>query len=94
MGGLAVLALPAPLLALLLVILALGLTAGEWRAAGHGAVGVARESVRGGRGAVGFMARMAAFGAGLARMVGAPVGRFLEPRGEPELPPLCRSIRG
>ena len=87
MGAWAVLA-AGVLLAVLLVVLALGLTAGEWRAAGHGAVGVARGSVRGGRGAVGIVARVASLGAGVARVAGAPVGRFLEPRVEPELPEL------
>ncbi len=51
------------LLALVLVVLGLGLTAGEWRAAGHGAVGgavgVARGSMRGGRGVAGLLGRAA-----------------------------------
>ena len=42
--------------ALVLVLLALGLTGREWRAAGHGAMGVARGSVRGGREAAGYFA--------------------------------------
>ncbi len=51
------------LLALVLVVLGLGLTAGEWRAAGQGAVGgavgVARGSMRGGRGVAGLLGRAA-----------------------------------
>jgi len=50
------------LLALVLVVLGLGLTAGEWRAAGQGAVGgavgVARGSMRGGRGVAGLLGRV------------------------------------
>ena len=81
------------LLAILLSVLALGLTAGEWRAAGQGAVGVARGSVRGGRGAAGLMGRLASAGAVAARVISAPVRRLLEPRPDPELPPLPRDPR-
>ena len=73
------------ILALLLVVLALGLTAGEWRAAGQGAVGgavgVARGGIRGGTRGGGWLAT---FG----RIVSAPIHRLLEPQPEPYLPPL------
>ena len=73
-------------LALLLLVLALGLSGGEWRAAGRGAVGVARGSVRGGRDAAGLMARTASGVAGAARSVSEPMKRFLEPRPDGVLP--------
>ncbi len=66
------------LLTLILVALGLGLTAGEWRAAGHGAVGVARGSVRGGREAAGFFARTLARMTALGRRL---VARFNGPSG-------------
>ncbi len=47
------------MLALTLTLLALGLTAGEWRTAGRAAVGTARVSVSGGRIAGGVLARLA-----------------------------------
>jgi S-DNA-T family DNA segregation ATPase FtsK/SpoIIIE len=47
-------------LAFTLTLLSLGLTAGEWRAAGRGAVGAARVSVSGGRAASGGVARLLA----------------------------------
>ena len=87
MGEVAVLGIEA-VLALLLLVLALGLSGGEWRAAGRGAVGVARGSVRGGRDAAGLVARTATGVAGAARSVSDPVMRFLEPRpnsSEPEV---------
>jgi S-DNA-T family DNA segregation ATPase FtsK/SpoIIIE len=87
MGGLIMFGAEA-LLAVLLVLLTLGLTGGEWRAAGMGAVGVARGSVRGGRGAAGLMSRTATQAAGVARAVAAPVRRALEPWPEADLPPL------
>ena len=65
-------------LALGLLAGALGLTAGEWRAAGRGAYGVARGSVRGGRGAAG---RVAGRGGAMGRLLLGPVWRLLE-RGE------------
>ncbi len=78
------------LLAALLAILALGLTGGEWRAAGRGAVGVMRGSVRGGRGAAGLAtrgARLVAKGAaGAGQRVSAPLFRAVA-RPEPELEP-------
>ena len=61
-----------------LVVGALGLTAGEWRAAGQGAVGVARGSVRRGRGAADAAGRAAGWGGALGRRVLGPVGRVLE----------------
>ena len=84
-GALTVVAVEA-VLALVLAVLALGLTAGEWRAAGTGAVGVARGSVLGGRGAG---SRLWRFG----RLMTAPARRWLEPRPEPEMPPLPRDPR-
>ena len=45
-------------LAVTLVVLALGLSAGEWHAAGHTAIGAARVSVSGGRAASGRLARL------------------------------------
>jgi S-DNA-T family DNA segregation ATPase FtsK/SpoIIIE len=89
------------LLAVVLGVLALGLTAGEWRRAGRGAVGVARGSVRGsvrgGRDAAEVMARTATGVAGAARAVSEPVRRFLEPRPEaalPEVDELVEDRRG
>ncbi len=68
-------------LALLLVVLALGLTAGEWRAAGHGAVdgavGVARGSVRGGRGVAGLLARLRTPAIAVGRAVAWPIRQVL-----------------
>ncbi len=90
------------LLALVLTVLALGLTAGEWRAAGQGAVGgavgVARGSVRGGRGAAGLLGRaiggLAAAGRGVARgfsrLVSALARR--QPDAEPPLPAGQRPV--
>ena len=54
-------------LATLLVILALGLTAGEWQAAGRNAYGVARGGVRGGVGAASVVGRSAAWAGRLGR---------------------------
>ena len=83
MGGLAVLGVGAAA-ALLLLMFAFGLTLREWRAAGRGAVGVARGGVRGGREAAGAVGRTGAGVAGYARVVTGPVRRFLEPRDELE----------
>jgi S-DNA-T family DNA segregation ATPase FtsK/SpoIIIE len=58
-------------LALALTLLALGLTAGEWRAAGRGAAAAARFSAAGGRGAAGFAAQ----GAGLIARASASLRR-------------------
>ncbi len=60
-------------LALTLVLLALGLTAGEWRAAGRGAASVARYSSARGIGAAGMVGRLGS-GAGTAL---APLGQLL-----------------
>ena len=68
-------------LALLLVVLALGLTAGEYRAAGRGAVGGARGMARGGMRGGGWVA-------GAARTAGAPFRKLLEQQPESALPPL------
>ncbi len=90
LGALSVLVVP-------FMALALGLSAGEWRAAGRGAVGVARGSVRGGREAAGLAARTATGVAAGGRVALAPVRRLLEPRPEtdvPPLPPLPEDPRG
>ena len=94
-GAAAMLGLGA-LLALVLTVLALGLTAGEWRAAGHGAMGgaagVARGSVRGGRGAAGLLGRtargVAAAGRGTVRGFNRIVAALTRRQRAPELPPL------
>ena len=84
----------AGVLAVLLVILAMGLTAGEYRAAGHGAVGVARGSVRGGGQAAGLLRRVGRRAASVARALGRPFARFTEPAGDlAPLPPLPRDPR-
>jgi len=68
-------------LALLLIVLALGLTAGEWRAAGHGAmggaVGVARGSLWGGRGVAGLLARLRGPAVAVSRAVAWPFRQLL-----------------
>ncbi len=66
-------------LALLLVVLGLGLSAGEWRAAGQGAVGAARGSVRGGGWAAGLLARMGVRATEAGRVAVEPVLRRLQP---------------
>ena len=76
--GAAVVAAAGAVLAVALVGGALGLTAGEWRVAGQGAVGVARGSVRGGRGAAAAAGRVAGRGGLLWRRVLGPVWRLLE----------------
>jgi len=84
------------LLALVLTVLALGLTAGEWRAAGQGAVGgavgVARGSVRGGRGAAGLLGRavggLAVVGRGVARGFSRLVSALARRQPDAEPPPL------
>jgi S-DNA-T family DNA segregation ATPase FtsK/SpoIIIE len=83
------------LLALVLVVLGLGLTAGEWRAAGHGAVGgavgVARGSMRGGRGVAGLLGRaargMAMAGRGASGAFSGLVAALARRQSDPELPP-------
>ena len=87
MGAWVVLASGA-ILATVLAAGALGLTAGEWRAAGQGAwggaSGVARGSVRGGRGAAGVAGRVAGRGSALGRWLLVPVWRLLERGPEPD----------
>jgi len=63
------------LLALILVVLSLGLTSGEWRAAGHGAVGAALVSVRGSGHAAGLLARIGSRLANLGRLATRPFQR-------------------
>jgi S-DNA-T family DNA segregation ATPase FtsK/SpoIIIE len=83
------------LLALVLVVLGLGLTAGEWRAAGQGAVGgavgVARGSMRGGRGVAGLLGRVARGVAMAARGASGAfsglVAALARRQSDPELPP-------
>jgi S-DNA-T family DNA segregation ATPase FtsK/SpoIIIE len=62
-------------LAIVLVLLALGLSAGEWRTAGRGASVVARASFSGGRDAAGLLGRAAQTGAAALRPIGALLGR-------------------
>ncbi len=62
-------------LALVLVLLALGLSAGEWRTAGRGATTVARVSFSGGRDAAGLLSRVAQAGAAAVRPLGRLVAR-------------------
>ena len=76
--GAAVVAAAGAVLSAALVAGALGLSAGEWRAAGQGAVGVARGSVRGGRGAASVAGRVAARCGTAGRWVLGPVWRLLE----------------
>ncbi len=72
-------------LALILVLLSLGLSAIEWRAAGQGAMGAARGSVRGGGRAAGMLARAGAYAASAVRLVAGPIVRFLHPEPETRL---------
>jgi len=81
-GGLLVQGIGA-VLALILVLLSLGLSAVEWRAAGQGAFGAARGSVRGGERAAGLLARVGAHAVSAVRRVVAPIQRILHP--EPEV---------
>ncbi len=74
-------------LALLLVVLSLGLSSGEWRAAGQGAVGAARGSVRGGGWVAGLLARMGVRTAEAGRVAVEPVLRRLKPMPEAMPPP-------
>ena len=80
--GAAVVVAAGAVLAVALVAGALGLSGGEWRAAGQGAVGVARGSVRGGRGAATAAGRVggrvAGRGGALGRWMLGPVWRLLE----------------
>ncbi len=65
-------------LALILVVLSLGLSAGEWRAAGQGAVGAAR----GGGRIAELAARLGAHIANAAHWAWKPVERLLQPAAE------------
>ncbi len=88
-GGLAV-RVVAGVFALVLVLLGLGLTGREWRAAGHSAMGVARGSVRGGREAAGFFAGLTQrLGPGMADPYEpeAAVAPRPRPRPAPSVPP-------
>ena len=81
-------------LALLLVVLSLGLSAGEWRAAGQGAVGAARGSMRGGGWAAGLLARVGLRAAAAGRVAVEPVLRRSPPQPEamsPAAPTLSRA---
>jgi len=71
------------MLAVILVLLGLGLSAVEWRAAGQGAVGMARGSVRGGEHAAGLLARISAPAVNVMRRIVAPIQRILHP--EPDV---------
>ena len=80
------------LLALLLLVLSLGLTAGEWRAAGQGAMGSAAGVARGGRNAAGLMARLGTRLAAAGRWTARPFARLARP--DPaDLPPLPKDPR-
>ena len=70
-------------LALVLVVLSLGLSAGEWRAAGQGAVGAARGGGRIAR----LMARMGVRVADAMRWAMTPLQRLLQPAAERDPPP-------
>jgi S-DNA-T family DNA segregation ATPase FtsK/SpoIIIE len=63
-------------LAVVLVLLALGLSAREWRTAGRGASAVARVSFSGGRDAAGLMGRGLHAGGAALRPLGRPLGRL------------------
>ncbi len=65
-------------LALILLVLGLGLSAGEWRAAGEGAVGAARGSVRSGGRAARLLARMGRHVADAGQWIARPVQRLLQ----------------
>ncbi len=79
-------------LALILVVLSLGLSVGEWRAAGQGALGAARGSVRGGGRAAGVLARMGRLAADAGRRIAKPVQRLLQPAGDTEPPAPPRPV--
>jgi S-DNA-T family DNA segregation ATPase FtsK/SpoIIIE len=86
-AGVALVWLVALCLALVLVLLALGLSAGEWRMAGRGASAVARVSFSGGRDAAGLLGHGLAAGAAAVRPLGGLVRRrqaVVEP--EPQAP--------
>jgi S-DNA-T family DNA segregation ATPase FtsK/SpoIIIE len=78
-------------LALLLLVLSLGLSAGEWRAAGQGAVGAARGSMRGGGWVAGLLARLGTRAAAAGRMAVEPVLRRSPPPPE-AAPPAAPAI--
>ncbi len=80
-------------LALLLVVLSLGLSAGEWRAAGEGAVGAARGSMRGGGRVAGLLARLGLRAAAAGRVAVEPVLRRspLQSEAVPPTAPLPRA---
>jgi len=75
-------------LALILVVLSLGLSAGEWRAAGNGAVGAARVSAHGSGRAARLVARMGSRIGELGRLAARPFQRRSEPAPRVE-PPLA-----
>ncbi len=76
------------MLAMILVVLSLGLSTGEWRAAGQGAMGAARGSVRGGGRAAGLLARMGARVAVAGRWAAKSVERLFYRSANDDLPPL------
>jgi S-DNA-T family DNA segregation ATPase FtsK/SpoIIIE len=85
-------------LALTLVLLALGLSAGEWRTAGRGATTVARASFTGGRGAAGLLGRTLQLGATAFRPLGRLAGGMAGSRRpvtafEPEAPAPSTLVR-
>ena len=70
-------------LALILVVLSLGLSAGEWRAAGHGAL---RGSVQGGGRVAGLLARIVRRLASAAERIARPLRRLLHPTDDADVP--------
>ena len=86
-AGAATVIVAGSVLGVLLVALALGLTPGEWRAAGRGAVVVARRSVRGGQGAARLIGRTASGAMSAGQGAAAPAQRTPEIRPEREQAP-------
>jgi S-DNA-T family DNA segregation ATPase FtsK/SpoIIIE len=81
-------------LALVLVLLALGLSASEWRTAGRGAAAVGRVSFSGGRDAAGLLAQGFQAGAGLLLPLRGMIGRRREAvERDPEAPAPSTLVR-
>jgi len=78
-------------LALGLVALSLGLSAGEWRAAGQSAAGAARGSVQGSGRAARLLARMGRYIADAGSWIAKPVERLLQPAGDADVSPSPRT---
>ena len=78
-AGVALVLLTGTALALILVVLSLGLSPREWRAAGQGAMGAVRGSVREGGRAAGLLRRMGAQTLQAADWMATPFKRLLSP---------------